>query len=344
VARTDESIGSADAVLSVSEAADFLDVSDRRVRQLIEGGVLPARQTSHGWVIERAAVEARSKNHHRAGRPPAARTAWAILDELAAITPAVFAHWLLILGDGRPNRHEANTVASGAQRPIPAPGRGEREVDADAAWLMDVNLFPWDQGEYASRVALQLLGVGRSINPSDEDDRWVARRARRVLAALDDPRLSTGPWAKALRNRASVAHMWTDKGAATRLAESAGAFLAGVRGAVRAGAHLAEGPTDLLDVYLNAADRDAFMQRFRLQQVPPVEAVVRLHVIPRDVPLDHPRMDSPNLQRVVSAADLLDSHDPRERRAAVAILGPAAAVASAAAKVRNSPQDPDRRP
>jgi hypothetical protein len=105
-----------------------------------------------------------------------------------------------------------------------------------------------------------------------------------------------------------------------------------------------QGPTDLLDAYLNAADRDTFMQRFRLQQVPPAEAVVRLHVIPRDVPLDQPRMDSPNLQRVVSAADLLESHDPRERRAALAILGPAAAVASAAAKVRNSPQDPDRRP
>jgi excisionase family DNA binding protein len=313
----DESTGATDAVVSVTEAADLLDVSDRRVRQLIEGGVLPARQTSHGWVIERAAVEARSKNRHRAGRPPAARTAWAILDELAAVTPDVFTHWLLILGDARPNH-----------------------LDAATAWLTSADLSSWNHGEHANRAALHLLTAGRRIDTLDEGDRWVVRRARKVLSALDDPRLDTGHWAKALRSRASVTYVWTDKGAAKRLADSDDAFLAGVRGAVRAGAHLAEGSTDLLDVYLNTADRDAFMQRFRLQQVPPAEAVARLHVIPRDIPVDRPRTDRPNLQGVLSAADLLESPDPRERRAALAILGPAAAVASAAAKARYSPQRP----
>jgi len=68
-------------VLSVARVADVLDVSPRRVRQLLESGQLAGQQLGRSWVIDRGDVERLRRNG--AGRPWSASSAWAVL-ELAA--------------------------------------------------------------------------------------------------------------------------------------------------------------------------------------------------------------------------------------------------------------------
>ena len=70
-------------VLSVSEAAERLGVSSQRVRQLIKAGRLPARRSSAGWFVSGQAVADRAGSALH-GRPASPRTAWAVLDLLAA--------------------------------------------------------------------------------------------------------------------------------------------------------------------------------------------------------------------------------------------------------------------
>jgi len=68
-------------VLSVARAADVLDVSQRRVRQLLESGQLAGEQLGRCWVIDRGDVDRLRRSG--AGRPWSASSAWAVL-ELAA--------------------------------------------------------------------------------------------------------------------------------------------------------------------------------------------------------------------------------------------------------------------
>lgn len=68
-------------VLSVAGAADVLDVSPRRVRQLLESGQLAGEQLGRSWVIDRGDVDRLRRSG--AGRPWSASSAWAVL-ELAA--------------------------------------------------------------------------------------------------------------------------------------------------------------------------------------------------------------------------------------------------------------------
>jgi excisionase family DNA binding protein len=70
-------------VLSVSEAAERLGVSSQRVRQLIKDGRLSARRSSAGWFVSGQAVADRAESAPH-GRPARPRTAWAVLDLLAA--------------------------------------------------------------------------------------------------------------------------------------------------------------------------------------------------------------------------------------------------------------------
>jgi len=68
-------------VLSVARAADVLEVSPRRVRQLLESGRLPGQQLGRSWVIDRGDIDRLRRNG--VGRPWSASSAWAVL-ELAA--------------------------------------------------------------------------------------------------------------------------------------------------------------------------------------------------------------------------------------------------------------------
>ncbi len=68
-------------VMNVARAADVLDVSPRRVRQLLESGQLAGQQLGRSWVIDRGDIDRLRRNG--AGRPWSASSAWAVL-ELAA--------------------------------------------------------------------------------------------------------------------------------------------------------------------------------------------------------------------------------------------------------------------
>lgn len=67
--------------MNVARAADVLDVSPRRVRQLLESGQLAGQQLGRSWVIDRGDIDRLRRNG--AGRPWSAPSAWAVL-ELAA--------------------------------------------------------------------------------------------------------------------------------------------------------------------------------------------------------------------------------------------------------------------
>lgn len=74
-------------MLSVARAADVLDVSPRRVRQLLESGQLAGEQLGRSWVIDRGDVDRLRRSG--AGRPWSASSAWAVLELAAGRTPAL---------------------------------------------------------------------------------------------------------------------------------------------------------------------------------------------------------------------------------------------------------------
>jgi excisionase family DNA binding protein len=72
-------------VLSVARAADVLDVSPRRVRQLLESGRLAGEQLGRSWVIDRGDVD--RLRRRGVGRPWSASSAWAVLGLAAGRNP-----------------------------------------------------------------------------------------------------------------------------------------------------------------------------------------------------------------------------------------------------------------
>jgi excisionase family DNA binding protein len=72
-------------VLSVALAAAELDVSPRRVRQLLESGQLPGQQLGRSWVIDRSDIDQLRRSG--AGRPWNASSAWAVLALAAGHEP-----------------------------------------------------------------------------------------------------------------------------------------------------------------------------------------------------------------------------------------------------------------
>ena len=66
-------------VVSVVEAAEYLEVSPRRVRQMLADELLAGRQIGREWAIERRALESLKRHRGPAGRPWRASSAWAVL-------------------------------------------------------------------------------------------------------------------------------------------------------------------------------------------------------------------------------------------------------------------------
>lgn len=67
------------ALVSVSDAANALNLSPARVRLLAANGDIPAEKIGGRWLLERAGVERRRKRGSSGGRPFNSRNAWAIL-------------------------------------------------------------------------------------------------------------------------------------------------------------------------------------------------------------------------------------------------------------------------
>src|SRR5262249_26111040 len=80
--------------LSVADAAHALQVSPRRVRQLLAARSLPGVRIAGRWLVSPAAVEHRNRSQPAAGRPLSSTSAWQVLaalsraeDELAGLSP-----------------------------------------------------------------------------------------------------------------------------------------------------------------------------------------------------------------------------------------------------------------
>src|SRR5262249_61695412 len=80
--------------LSVADAAHALQVSPRRVRQLLAARSLPGVRIAGRWLVSPAAVEHRNRSQPAAGRPLSSTSAWQVLaapspaaDELTALSP-----------------------------------------------------------------------------------------------------------------------------------------------------------------------------------------------------------------------------------------------------------------
>jgi excisionase family DNA binding protein len=76
------------ALVPVSDVADELGLSKRRVRALIEAGQLPAERVGRSWLVSKQAVERVRHNGRRHGRPLSAANSWALLALLAGEKPA----------------------------------------------------------------------------------------------------------------------------------------------------------------------------------------------------------------------------------------------------------------
>lgn len=80
--------------ISISEAAQALELSPARVRAMASGGQLPALKIADRWLVERGAVEQRRRHGAHEGRRFTAKNAWALLmlasdEEVAGIAPSV---------------------------------------------------------------------------------------------------------------------------------------------------------------------------------------------------------------------------------------------------------------
>ena len=70
--------------IEVNDAARRLGVNESRVRQLLRAGSLRGRRVGNSWLVQVDDVARLEKNRLRAGRPLAARRAWAALDLLGS--------------------------------------------------------------------------------------------------------------------------------------------------------------------------------------------------------------------------------------------------------------------
>jgi excisionase family DNA binding protein len=73
------------SLVGVVEAAEELEVSPRRVRQLLASGRLPGQRAGRSWAIDRVDVEHLRRS--RVGRPWSSSSAWAVLGFAAGGNP-----------------------------------------------------------------------------------------------------------------------------------------------------------------------------------------------------------------------------------------------------------------
>jgi len=67
------------SILGVSESAERLGLSERRVRQLLSDGALAGERVGRVWVIRRDRLDRFARQRSGAGRPWSPKSAWAVL-------------------------------------------------------------------------------------------------------------------------------------------------------------------------------------------------------------------------------------------------------------------------
>lgn len=281
--------------LSVREAAERLDVSEVRVRQLAAAGELGARRHSAGWLIDEGAVEARRDAPRRPGRPLEPESAWVLLSVLAD------ASMVLLKDDLDAEDRRAVARALLALRNDAVHGRQLTESGRALAGMVRDRPLP--------SPAVQrdpLSGV------EDAKVRKLRRRLRHALSAAPEPAL----WSAWLAGRSERWRYWIHPGVVDRLREDDRLSLGGAWAAAMAGADIA--PGDDLEAYVREDDLADVVRAYRLHEDPDGRVVLR--AIPSRVPDALVPPAGRPAAPVVAALDLHESADARSRRLALSLL------------------------
>ncbi|WP_236120547.1 helix-turn-helix domain-containing protein [Cellulomonas palmilytica] len=157
--------------VSVKEAAELLDVSPQRVRQLIGAGRVRARQVGGQWLVESTSLP----SGRARGRPMSPDVAWAVLAADAPVEygPQDAYRWRQrrrrLAHDSEPERLLSSWVASRARRML-------FESRAAAALLDDSRVVPSGLSDSRSH-----LGAGSTVEGYVRDDELDALRADHLL-------------------------------------------------------------------------------------------------------------------------------------------------------------------
>ena len=284
------------AWLSIREAAERLDVSEVRVRQLAAAGELGARRHSAVWLIDEGAVEARRDVPRRAGRPIEPESAWLLLSVLADAS-----RFLVTSALEDDEERLALARALIAVRNDAVHGRQLSESGRILARLVHDRHMPSEAIEQDP-----LHGV------EDVRARNLRRRLRRRLRGAPEPKA----WSAWLGSRAERRRYWAHPGVTDRLRNDDRLSLGGAWAAALSGADVA--PGDDVEAYVRERVLDAVVHAYRLREDPDGRVILR--VIPSTVSDTLlPQAGRPTAP-VVAALDLYESPDTRSRRVAMSWL------------------------
>lgn len=148
---------------SVSDAAEELGLSERRIRALIEAGRLPAERVGRSWVVSSRGVDKLGRDPRPPGRPLSAVNSWAVLALLSGSKPG----WV------RPD--VLSRLRRCARDPawlVSAVRHSEPRAEVLPLWLPEADLPKLD--EY--RLVRSGLSAGQALSKLD-----VLRRPREPL-------------------------------------------------------------------------------------------------------------------------------------------------------------------
>jgi excisionase family DNA binding protein len=323
------------ALLSVSEAAARLAVSPRRVRQLIDEGCLEASLVGRNWLVDRRSVEQRRLQGPSGGRPFSLHRAWSIAqladqaveglahqvsqhpgDVLLHQEQALLGERLALVKDLLADMDPAGIVASRRRRVALQRELQEaldalrdyerRERLASSLWnnplLHSAHLHGGSRSVWHERAAASMSWT--------RADRAAIRRLRNGLA--HDQRLDSKGLAS-FRNR--VVEVQGYYGHPSVLHPLSGDHLlrsSGAHAARQYGADVV--PGDHLDAYVAPDLVGELVDGYGLRASSLGDSNIIFRLVP-DLPLH----DGP-APRLLVAADLLESGDPRARQSAFQML------------------------
>lgn len=329
-----------DRVIGVSEAAERLGVSPRRIRQLIQGDELKARRVGNSWAILAADVHHRQRRSPAAGRPFERENVWklaAFADVVAhdygsggAIDP-VWRHQVLEQ-QGQVSERLSGVIAELCEFEIgdaidnPANlamlrrlvSRAQslcRREELLAAWmwraasqLEELEAHAQVDSPSLGREWLQAFGIrGDEVEP---DSKMFGSLRNQFAHSLDNDERRVAP----LRGRFDqAAFHHAHPSLMSSLLGDERIALSGAHAAARHGMNLV--PGDRLEAYVGSECALSVVESHSLQESDSLEGNVLLRLVD-GLPEHLPRV----APRLCVAADLVESDEPRNQAAGSQLL------------------------
>jgi excisionase family DNA binding protein len=317
---------------TVSEAADELGVSSRRIRQLIEAGDLPGERLGSAWVVPAVAVDKRKSLSPRPGRPFEQSNLW----KLAALADEIGHEYANDLTDDSSWKHALHKKRNEAAGQLQGTLAELSKFDSSGlvkqpAKLTDLrNLLSYGQSlvsqdelsidsmletanhmrrfESKARVdsktlSEEWLNAWGGLQSPDARKSLVRKRFRLVKRLADgEQALSSlrGRFDRLLSFHARSSVVW-------ELQHDSRLAISGDHAAAQLGLGLV--PGDFLDAYVRSELAREVVKDYSLQDVPPGNGNVVLRVV-NGLPENHPAV----VPRLFVGADLLEDGDPRRQK------------------------------